>query len=133
MPPPIPPSGQYPQPPDARRTDPPSLSRRPMPTLPEPKARRETTLIWIQTVLLGLICAGILVMINKIMDPKTLGEKIAPLFANLVGASLLVGLMQLIRGKAWPWPLVGFVILLLAFLGMQLTLWVAPHLGIKPG
>jgi hypothetical protein len=137
MPPPLPPSGQFPsrQPSSdvPRQPDPPSSPRRgPLPTLPEPQSRRETTLIWIQTVLLGLICTGILVMYYKIVDPKTLGDKIAPLFANLFGSTLLVGLLQLIRGKAWPWPAVGFAILLLAFLGMQLTMYVVSHLGIKP-
>jgi ABC-type uncharacterized transport system permease subunit len=104
-----------------------------MPMLPEPQSRRETTLIWIQTILLGLLCAGILVMYNKIADPKRMSELIAPLFANLFGASLLVGLMQLLRGKAWPWPAVGFAILVLAFLGMQLTMYVVNHPGVKPG
>lgn len=132
MPPPLPPSGQ-PRPPESRQTDPPSLSRRGMPTLPEPQSRRETALIWIQTVLLGLICAGILVMYHKILDPKTLGDKIAPLFANLFGAALLVALLQLLRGKAWPWPAVGMLILVLAFAGMWLTMSIVPHLGIKPG
>lgn len=125
MPPPLPPSGQ--SRPSEQRSDPPSLLRRPMPTLPEPRSRRETTLIWIQTILLGLLCAGILVMYHKIADPKSLGSKIAPLFANLFGAALLVGLLQLIRGKAWPWPAVGMIILVLAFLGMQLTLFLVPH------
>jgi hypothetical protein len=104
-----------------------------LPTIPEPASRRESVLIWIQTVLLGLISAGILVMYNKIADPKGLVDKIAPIFANLFGATALVGLMQLIRGKAWPWPAVGFAILLLAFLGMQLTFFVVSHLGVKPG
>src|SRR4029079_4332017 len=128
MPPPLPPSGQpgqyrpsdalrgdppsTPRPP-ARPGDPPSALRRAMPTLPEPASRRESALIWIQTVLLGLICAGILVMYQKIASPKTLPNLIAPRFANLFGPSLLVGLMQLIRGKAWPWPAVGMIILVL--------------------
>jgi ABC-type uncharacterized transport system permease subunit len=119
-----------------RRSETPSSSairRAPLPTLPEPSSRRESTLIWVQTVLLGIICAGILVMYHKIADAKTLGDKIAPLFANLVGSTILVGLLQLMRGKAWPWPLVGFAILLIAFLGMQLTLWVVTNLGMKPG
>lgn len=134
MPPPLPPSGSSPRPPELpQQPDPPSAVRRAMPTLPEPQSRRETTLIWVQTILLGMLCTGILVMYYKIVDPKNLADKIAPLFANLLGSTLLVGLMQLIRGRAWPWPAVGFAILTLAFLGMQLTLYVVNQLGVKPG
>ncbi len=78
--------------------------------------------VWIQTVVMGLVCTGALVLYHKIFDAQGLAQRIAPLFANLLGATLLVGLLQHIRRKGWSWPLVGLVILLLASMGIWLTM-----------
>jgi hypothetical protein len=71
---------------------------------------------------MGLICTGCLVIYRKIVEPDKLVERIPALLANLFGATLLVGLLQLVRGRAWSWPVIGMAIIFLASLGLWLTL-----------
>jgi hypothetical protein len=71
---------------------------------------------------MGFICTGCLVIYRKIAEPDKLADRIPPLLANLFGATILVGLLQLVRGRAWSWPVVGMAIIFLASLGLWLTL-----------
>jgi hypothetical protein len=78
--------------------------------------------IWFQTIAMGLICTGCLVLFHKIVEPQALSQRILPLFANLCGATLLVGIMQMMTRRSWSWPAVGMLIIFLASVGLWLTL-----------